>query len=250
MIKQLLFVILSTTLASLSWSQSRTVVDSYYDQVLLCKVSIILHDRAQLGVGKNIFSVEAAKGNPERFSVFAIGGTAISKGVISGSYTFTFTPDCEVTKQQVFIMYQNNDGLKVKLKELDLDKICSNTSTKVVTTQVVTTNNVSTPDNKVYENADREPQFPGGDKAMSQWLTDNFYYPQSAIKSKTEGTVYIQFVVEKNGELTNVEVLRSPSTALSDEAYRLVDSMPNWVAGEKNGQKVRVVVTIPVKFKL
>lgn len=104
------------------------------------------------------------------------------------------------------------------------------------------------PDEEAQEIAEVEPQFPGGEIEMQKWIAKNVHYPQEALAEGISGTVYIRFVVEKNGTLTNYEILRSPHEALEEEAVRLVRKMPKWEPGTKGGKKVRVWYTLPVRF--
>lgn len=94
------------------------------------------------------------------------------------------------------------------------------------------------------------PEFPGGDEALVSYLSENIEYPKKAQKKNIEGTVYIQFVVESDGSVTNIEVLRSPDPLLSEEAVRVVSEMPNWKPGTQRGKNVNVMFNLPVRFTL
>lgn len=103
---------------------------------------------------------------------------------------------------------------------------------------------------EIYYVVEVQPEFPGGQQAMLQWINNHMQYPQAALDQGTQGRVYVQFVVEKNGSLTNIKVLRNIDTSLSNEAIRLVQTMPRWTPGYKDGQPVRCQVTIPITFKI
>ncbi len=97
---------------------------------------------------------------------------------------------------------------------------------------------------------EQKPEFPGGDAAMYKWLGDNIVYPSAASEEGVQGRVVVEFVVGKDGSITNVRIVRSRHPALDKEALRVVKSMPKWVPGRNNGQPVKVTYTLPVTFKL
>ncbi len=97
---------------------------------------------------------------------------------------------------------------------------------------------------------EQKPEFPGGEAAMYKWLRDNIVYPSAASEEGVQGRVVVEFVVGKDGSITNVRVVRPRHPALDKEALRVVKAMPNWVPGRNNGQPVKVTYTLPVTFKL
>jgi len=94
------------------------------------------------------------------------------------------------------------------------------------------------------------PSFPGGQEAMMNFIQENVNYPSLALENVIQGRVTVMFVVEKNGEITNIEVVKSVGWGLDDEAVRVVKSMPKWIPGENNYRPVRVKVALPIKFVL
>lgn len=98
--------------------------------------------------------------------------------------------------------------------------------------------------------AEVEPTFPGGEGAMMSWIQEHIEYPQLAIEMGEQGIVYVQFVVNKDGSIEQVKVMRGVSDALDDEAKRVVKRMPKWTPGEQAGKKVRVRYTLPIHFRL
>lgn len=94
------------------------------------------------------------------------------------------------------------------------------------------------------------PQFPGGQAALIDFMRKNINYPKQAKERGLEGTVLVQFVVSKTGEITNVSVKNKVDEALDKEAVRLVQSMPKFIPGSKDGQPVNVRYRIPVTFIL
>lgn len=103
---------------------------------------------------------------------------------------------------------------------------------------------------EVFSVVEQMPSFPGGDMAMMEFLRDNMKYPADAEKQKVEGRVVVQFIVEKDGSLSHVNVLRSAFPSLDEEAVRVVESMPRWEPGIQKGHPVRVKYVIPITFKL
>ena len=103
---------------------------------------------------------------------------------------------------------------------------------------------------KVFEVVEQMPSFPGGDAALMQYLRDNIKYPVVAQENGVQGRVVVSFVVEKDGSITDVKVVRSVDPSLDKEAQRVVKSMPKWIPGKQNGSAVRVKYNVPVSFKL
>ena len=97
---------------------------------------------------------------------------------------------------------------------------------------------------------EQKPSFPGGEAAMYTWLGNNIVYPPAASEEGAQGRVVVEFVVGKDGSITNVRVVRPRHPALDREAVRVVSAMPTWVPGRNNGQPVKVTYTLPVTFKL
>mgnify|MGYP003194728039 FL=1 len=105
-------------------------------------------------------------------------------------------------------------------------------------------------ENKVFDVVEEQPSFPGGQGALMAWLRDNIKYPVVAAENGIEGRVIVQFVVGKNGSISNVKVVKSIDPSLDREAVRVVSSMPSWTPGKQNGTSVNVRYTLPVTFKL
>lgn len=105
-------------------------------------------------------------------------------------------------------------------------------------------------ENKIHEIVEQMPSFPGGMGALMSWLSQNIKYPVIAAENGVQGRVIVQFVVEKDGSITDVKVAKSVDPSLDKEAARVVKSMPHWIPGKQNGSAVRVKYTVPVTFKL
>ena len=105
-------------------------------------------------------------------------------------------------------------------------------------------------ENKVFDVVEQMPSFPGGNDALMKYLSDNVKYPVVAQENGVQGRVVVSFVVEKDGSITDVKVVRSVDPSLDKEAQRVVKSMPRWIPGKQNGSAVRVKYNVPVSFRL
>ena len=101
----------------------------------------------------------------------------------------------------------------------------------------------------IHRVAEVMPQYPGGPNEMMKYIQENIKYPQSAKDNKIEGRVYVTFVVEKDGSITNAAVLRGIDKECDAEALRVVSSMPKWNPGQQDGKNVRTQFTIPIIYK-
>jgi len=103
---------------------------------------------------------------------------------------------------------------------------------------------------KVFDVVEQMPSFPGGPSALMEYLHDHVKYPVVAQENGVQGRVVVSFIVEKDGSITDVRVVRSVDPSLDREAARVVSSMPRWTPGKQNGSAVRVKYNVPVMFKL
>lgn len=97
---------------------------------------------------------------------------------------------------------------------------------------------------------EEEPEFPGGTEALMDFIKKNLRYPEFLGESCIQGRVTLSFVVEKDGSITDIQEMRSPSEYLTEEAMRVVLSMPKWKPGKQRGQAVRVKYMLPITFRL
>ncbi len=118
-------------------------------------------------------------------------------------------------------------------------------------TRMLTDDSEATDDSEVYTGAvEVLPEYPGGTAAMFEFIQKNVKYPESAKEKGIEGRVFVQFVVEKDGSLNEITVLRGVSEDIDAEAIRVVKAMPNWKPGMTEGKTVRVQYVLPFNFKL
>ncbi len=103
---------------------------------------------------------------------------------------------------------------------------------------------------KIFDVVEQQPSFPGGQTALLQWLQQNIHYPPVAEENGIQGRVVVSFVVEPDGSITNVQVVRGVDPSLDKEAVRVTKAMPKWQPGKQNGQAVRVKYNLPVQFRL
>ena len=104
-------------------------------------------------------------------------------------------------------------------------------------------------ESKVFDVVEEMPQFPGGPSALFEYLSKNIKYPVVAEENGVQGRVIVTFVVERDGSITDVKVVKSVDPSLDKEAQRVVKSMPHWIPGKQNGSAVRVKYTVPVTFE-
>ncbi len=98
--------------------------------------------------------------------------------------------------------------------------------------------------------AEEMPVYPGGEDALFSYIRENIKYPRESIEINSQGTVYVTFVVERDGRLTDISILRSVDTYLDREALRVISQMPKWKPGYQRGKAVRVQFNLPIKFEL
>ena len=103
---------------------------------------------------------------------------------------------------------------------------------------------------EVFTIVEEMPAYPGGDQKLYEYLGKNIKYPQIARESGIQGRVFVNFVVEPDGSVSNVKVMRGIGGGCDEEAIRVIKSMPKWKPGKQRGKAVRVTYTIPVVFKL
>lgn len=105
-------------------------------------------------------------------------------------------------------------------------------------------------ENSIHDKIEQMPSFPGGKEGLYNYLCTNLHYPPMAQKSGIQGRVVMEFIVETDGSLSNIKVLKSATPSLDAEAKRLVEAMPKWIPGMNNGCTVRVKFAMPINFRL
>jgi protein TonB len=106
------------------------------------------------------------------------------------------------------------------------------------------------PEDRIFTFVEESPQFPGGDKELMRFLQQNIHYPEKERANDVEGKVVVRFVVNEDGSVTGVSVIKAVSTGLDNEAVRVVKKLPNFTPGKQQGKKVKVYFNLPIVFKL
>ena len=101
-----------------------------------------------------------------------------------------------------------------------------------------------------YDVVEQMPCFPGGQGKLVEFIEENMQYPKECAEKGIYGRVIVAFVVERDGQLSNIRVVKSVHRALDKEALRIVKLMPRWIPGEQNGVTVRVKYIIPIRFSV
>lgn len=112
------------------------------------------------------------------------------------------------------------------------------------------TDTVKTEDETVFEYVEVQPEFPGGNQALFQFIAKNIIYPVSAKEEGIQGKVYVQFIIDNDGNVTKPQILRGVNPLLDREALRVISTMPKWKPGYQSGKPVLVKYIIPIIFKL
>ncbi len=166
-----------------------------------------------------------------------------------GSFEFNASP-----KAKLLFLYQ--DGNKKKGISFTDERLPKENKTNWTIVYNEKWNEVmqsdpGTPDNPIFEVVEHMPEFTGGGMpALMEYLSKNIKYPEAAMKKGIQGRGIVQFVVEKDGSITNVKILRGVDPELDKEAVRVVSAMPKWKPGTQRGEAVRVRFTVPVMFRL
>ena len=166
-----------------------------------------------------------------------------------GSFEFKASP-----KAKLLFLYQDGNKKKgISFTDERLPKENKTNWTIVYNEKwnEVMQNDPGTPDNPIFEVVEHMPEFTGGGMpALMEYLSKNIKYPEAAMKKGIQGRGIVQFVVEKDGSITNVKILRGVDPELDKEAVRVVSAMPKWKPGTQRGEAVRVRFTVPVMFRL
>ena len=102
----------------------------------------------------------------------------------------------------------------------------------------------------VYDVVEIMPEYPGGSSALMKYLAENIKYPKTTAEKGIQGRVVVQFVVGRDGSISDTKIVRSIEESLDNEALRVISAMPKWTPGKQKGETVRVKYTVPVAFKL
>lgn len=105
-------------------------------------------------------------------------------------------------------------------------------------------------DDKIFMVVEDSPTFPGGEGEMMRYISNNIEYPQMEKENGIEGQVVVNFVVNEDGSISNIKILKGITKGLNEEAKRVIKTMPKWEPGEQRGKPVKVRVNLPIRFSL
>lgn len=156
-------------------------------------------------------------------------------------------PEPEAVIEELIIV---EDDKKVDALDLNTE---ADEKTKTNIT-IVQTGNIQVEEEEVepiaFAVVEEKPTFPGGEAELLKFIAENTKYPEIAKENGIQGRVFIQFVIDKNGRVTNVTIAKGVDPYLDAEALRVVKSLPNWTPGKQRGKPVPVTFVVPINFKL
>ena len=209
-------------LADISVTESSGQISTYQNLLIQLSttldINILTHNFNYSLIKRRITMIKKPKRSVRRFKLYSLTLLAMT-GVL---FACTTNPETQATQ--------------ISKKEASIKPVKSDTNIKT--------------QNQVFVVVDHKPKFPGGIKALMNYLGKNTHYPAKARKEGKQGTVYLAFVINKDGSVSDVKVLKGVSPEIDAEAVRVVKNMPKWIPGEQKGKKVRVAFHIPIKFSL
>ena len=166
------------------------------------------------------------------------------------TYTFTYTYDAQGNWTKAVVALKTNEGGRISNRPAVITMkrtLTYGKSEPAATTGQSTQNDTS---EEAIEVVEKLAEFPGGMQAMQAYMSQNIQYPAQAMAEGIQGKVVLTFIVEKDGSISNVTVIRSQGELLDNEAIRVVKRMPNWTPGMQGGKPVRTKFTLPIPFRL
>jgi protein TonB len=151
--------------------------------------------------------------------------------------------------QQVTIINVVEDDVVVE-DEIELDVDMDDNTEMEEYVPVAQEEEKAVEEQQIFLVVEEMPSYPGGEQEMYRFISQNIEYPRMAKESGISGRVFVTFVVEKDGSVTDVKVLRGIGGGCDEEAIRVIKSMPKWKAGKQRGKAVRVQYRMPIKFTL
>jgi periplasmic protein TonB len=159
-------------------------------------------------------------------------------------------PDEEVTEEEEPKMQQEVVESKAAIGTINYDKGTDDPTAEMPDVMPSEDQQIVEETMEPFLVVEQMPDFPGGEKALYEYLQKNIKFPPMARESGITGTVYVRFIVDKKGKISNVALLRGIGGGCDEEAIRVVQKMPDWNPGKQNGMPVPVYFTLPVKFIL
>ena len=151
-------------------------------------------------------------------------------------------------QQQATVLQVVEDDVDVDM-DLDIDAEMDEDA-EIEDAPVVQEEEEDVQEEEIFMFVEETAEFPGGDAARIKYLRDHIKYPEMAKESNIQGTVYLKFVVEKDGSITHIQVLRGIGGGCDEEAVRVIKNMPKWKPAKQRGRPVRLWFSMPIKFTL
>ena len=179
---------------------------------------------------------------------------------LKSAYRMGHTEAQELYKENCVFSHLNftiPDSIKIKYPDFNHFEIANDKCThdSIITAVFVKgnetwTSDISKMDGEVYTIVENMPQYPGGENERNKLLATNIMYPMTATKNGIQGTVYVSFIVETDGSVSNVRILKGIGGGCDEESVRVVKLMPKWIPGKQSGKAVRVLFNMPIYYKL
>ena len=238
---------------TLATNQGVVVVCYDRDALIRILIEYLLQNKDNLGSGlKDLFG-SASNEEDETYDIFG------EDYFIDEEVEVAEEPEFEITDEEFFeillAVSEELDRQEMIMEEVETDTIEINTEAEqdveVASAPLVKVPVDEEEEEIVFLVVETMPEFPGGQQEMMKFIATNIQYPAIAIENGIQGRVICQFVVEKDGMVTDIQVVRSSGDAsLDKEAIRVINSMPKWKPGKQRGKPVRVKYTIPINFRL
>jgi len=181
---------------------------------------------------------EVVRGN------FAYNGDFLEEEVIQNSVQQPPPPPPPQQQAQILEIVEDEEDVE---EELEMEDLEVEEDTEI---EVIEEVEEEVEEDKIFTIVEDQPQFPGGLNGLNKYMSNNIEYPSLAVDAGIEGTVFVTFVVGKDGKVTDAKVLRGIGGGCDKEALRIVNKMPKWTPGKQRGKPVRVQYNMPVRFKL
>lgn len=160
-------------------------------------------------------------------------------------------PKQEVQQQSTTDFKIVDDNVQIKNEfKIETFENTTNGDVFIPKVEVAQTQEVETEETQIFTVVESPAAYPGGVNALNQYLANNIKYPQQARETGTQGKVYLTFVVERDGSITDIKILRDIGSGCGDEAIRVVKAMPKWQPAKQRGKAVRMQFNLPVNFTL
>ncbi|MBP5763954.1 MAG: M56 family metallopeptidase [Bacteroidales bacterium] len=227
-------------------------IDAKSYQMLLIKKAVgsrlqsITNCLHQSSIKKRITMMLKKKSNPWARTklLLSVPVAALCTAVFTIPQVSAFASEIADNNVKIFFSGTTDDSGKFTAESVEVQRQDATPNPAPSATPVVPD------DSPVFTVVETNPEFPGGDVALMTFVKNNLKYPAEAAKQGIQGRVTVKFIVEKDGSVSNIEVMRTPHELLSKEAIRIVEMMPKWEPGKQRGENVRVWYVMPITFRL